>query len=164
MYYRKYFILNMQNKITIIDYGMGNLRSVEKKFLKVGAKVEISRDPDIIAQADKLVLPGVGHFANGVKNLYEFGIWEVLNKKALIDHIPILGICLGMQLLGNHSEEGDTKGLGWIDANVQRFVITEPIRYKIPHIGWNTLIINKPSALYQGIPEDASFILFIPIL
>lgn len=143
--------------IVIIDYGMGNLRSIQKKMIQIGVNAEISKDIKIIAKADKLILPGVGHFANGIKNLKQYGLWDLLNSKVLIEKTPILGICLGMQLMANHSEEGDLEGLGWIDANVVRFKINNKLKYKVPHIGWNTTFINKKSSLLNEISNDSMF-------
>lgn len=147
----------MQNKIIIIDYGMGNLRSVQKKLLRVGANVEISSDPILIAKADKLILPGVGHFANGIKKLHEYQIWDVLNNQVLIQKNPILGICLGMQLMAKHSEEGDVEGLGWFDADIVKFTVQDRRKYKVPHMGWNNAIIKKKSKLFRGISKEAMF-------
>jgi len=143
--------------ICIIDYGMGNLRSVQKKFLKVGADVLITSNLKEIEQAEKLILPGVGHFSNGVKKLKESGIWDVLIDKVIIQKTPILGICLGMQLMAKHSEEGDTEGLGWFDADVVKFTMRDKIKHKVPHIGWNSLIREKESPLFKGISNDAMF-------
>ena len=147
----------MQDRIIIIDYGMGNLRSVQKKFQRVGAEVLISSNIKEIAQAKKLVLPGIGHFANGIINLKETGIWEVLNKKVLDDKVPILGICLGMQLMAKHSEEGNVEGLGWFDADIIRFQVKDQLKYKVPHMGWNNAVLNKDSLLFKGIPEDSMY-------
>jgi glutamine amidotransferase len=131
-------------KIVIIDYGMGNLRSVFNKFRRMGYIPEISSDPEVIKKADKLILPGVGHFAKGMNNLKERGIIDVLNDKVLNDKTQIFGICLGMQLFSEYGEEGDCKGLGWIKANTVRFRINDKTKFKIPHIGWNTVnIVNK---------------------
>ena len=143
--------------ICIIDYGMGNLRSVQKKFLKVGADVLITSNLKEIEQAEKLILPGVGHFSNGVKKLKESGIWDVLIDKVIIQKTPILGICLGMQLMAKNSEEGDTEGLGWFDADVVKFTMRDKIKHKVPHIGWNSLIREKESPLFKGISNDAMF-------
>ena len=144
-------------KITIIDYGMGNLRSVQKKFLKVGAEVEITSDLDQIMKAEKLLLPGVGHFANGVKKLKERGIWELLNKKVLKEKTPILGICLGMQLMARYSEEGNTEGLGWFDAEVVNFTIRDKLKYKVPHMGWNNTIIVKDNNLMKDLDNESMY-------
>ena len=143
--------------IVIIDYGMGNLRSVQKKFDRVNAPVCISSDTGVIARADKLVLPGVGHFASGVDQLKKLGIWDVLNHRVLIDQTPILGICLGMQLMARWGEEGDTEGLGWLDADVVRFGVSNKLTYKVPHIGWNTTELAKPSRLFDDVPAKAMF-------
>lgn len=144
-------------KLVIIDYGMGNLRSVQKKILKVGASAIISSEINMIQKADKLILPGVGHFANGVIKLKEKNIWEILNEKVLIKQTPILGICLGMQLMANQSEEGNEIGLGWFDANNIKFKIEDTLKYKVPHIGWNDVVFEKDSVLYKDIPKDAKF-------
>lgn len=144
-------------KITIIDYGMGNLRSVEKKFFRVGAKVEVTSEIGKISRAEKLILPGVGHFANGVKRLKESGIWDILNKKVLEERTPILGICLGMQLMAKHSAEGDVEGLGWFDADVVKFSVNDKLKYKVPHMGWNSANLKKDSLLFKEVPEEAMF-------
>ncbi len=143
--------------IIVIDYGMGNLRSVERKLKRVGADVRISSGVEEINKASKLILPGVGHFGKAVRNLKDSGIWEVLNKKVLKEKTPILGICLGMQLMANYSEEGNVKGLGWFDANVIKFKIDDKLKFKVPHIGWNQILIEKKSELLKNIPKDSMF-------
>ena len=147
----------MQNKIVIIDYGMGNLRSVQKKFNKVGFEAEISNDPSVIASATKLVLPGVGHFSHGVKKLKELGIWDVLNEVVLEKKTPILGICLGMQLMAKHSHEGDVEGLGWFDAEVVKFQVEDQLKYKVPHMGWNNTSTKKENILYSNLNNESMF-------
>jgi glutamine amidotransferase len=149
--------MNVQPDIVIIDYGMGNLRSVQKKFERLHTQVCISSDSRVIAKAGKLVLPGVGHFANGVRNLKEAGIWEVMNHKVRVEKTPILGICLGMQLMARHSEEGDVEGLGWFDAEVVRFKVSDKRKYKVPHMGWNSTEVQKESVIFKNVPIDASF-------
>ncbi len=144
-------------KIVIINYGMGNLRSVEKKFQRVGVNALISSDLELIEKADKLVLPGVGHFASGVKKLQERGIWDLINKKVLQEKVPILGICLGMQLMAKFSEEGNVNGLGWFDAEVVKFRIKDKLKHKIPHMGWNNIVKKKESTLLKDIHSDAMF-------
>ena len=143
--------------IVIIDYGMGNLRSVQKKIQKKGISVETTNDLTKITNAQKLVLPGVGHFANGVKRLKETGIWDVLINKVLVQKTPILGICLGMQLMTKHSEEGNVEGFGWFDAKVVKFKIINKLKHKIPHTGWNSIIIEKENPLIKAIPNNAMF-------
>lgn len=147
----------MHDKTIIIDYGMGNLRSVQKKFQRVGAEVEITSDIAKILVAEKLLLPGVGHFANGVRKLKESGIWDILNKKVIEEKTPILGICLGMQVMAKYSAEGEVKGLGWFDADVVKFQINNKLKYKVPHMGWNNAVVNKKSDLFKGINNKTVF-------
>ena len=130
--------------IVIIDYGMGNLRSILKKFNKMYVECIISSKKEDIERADKLILPGVGHFKAGMKQLKDLGLIGVLNEKVLNGKTPILGICLGVQLFCNHSEEGNCKGLSWIDSDVIRFRVSDKIKFKVPHMGWNNIkTINK---------------------
>jgi len=136
---------------------MGNLRSVEKKFERVGAKAIVTSNLSEISNASKLVLPGVGHFASGVTKLKDSGIWDVLNEKVLVKKTPILGICLGMQLMAKSSEEGNIPGFNWIDAEVVRFNVGDTLKFKVPHIGWNTVSLMKDSFLYKNISSDAYF-------
>src|SRR3569832_2827868 len=110
--------------IVIVDYGVGNLRSVYNKLKRIGHPAEISSDPAIISKADKLILPGVGHFRHGMYKLKEYGFMELLNQRVLTEKIPIFGICLGVQLFTKRSEEGNCEGLGWIDAETVRFVFS----------------------------------------
>jgi imidazole glycerol-phosphate synthase subunit HisH len=130
----------MAQKIVIVDYGMGNLNSVRRKLERLKTDCEISNDPQIIAKADKLILPGVGHFGKAMQNISSNGILEILQSKVLQEKTPILGICLGMQLMCNSSTEGNAQGLGWIDASVEKFNVSEPQKFKIPHMGWNTIL------------------------
>ena len=155
--FEKFDSANRNDAICVIDYGMGNLRSIEKKLMQVGAEVYISSDSVEILNAKKLILPGVGNFAKGVKNLKVLGIWDVLNAKVIEEKTPVLGICLGMQLMAKHSQEGDVKGLNWIDANVVKFQIKDTLTFKVPHIGWNSINVKRKSSLLSGLPKDASF-------
>ncbi|CAG0977817.1 glutamine amidotransferase [Flavobacteriales bacterium] len=145
--------------LVIIDYGMGNLRSVYKAFKRIGAEVEISSSPETIAAADKLILPGVGYFKTGMQNLNERGLVQLLNQRVLIDKVPILGICLGMQLFTSHSEEGDAEGLNWIHAQTLKFDFsgTQNSLLKVPHIGWNSIAWNKPHFLLENINQNEHF-------
>jgi imidazole glycerol-phosphate synthase subunit HisH len=143
--------------IVIVDYGAGNLRSVQRKFERVGANVHVTADLNTIMSADKLVLPGVGHFANGVRKLKESGIWDVLNTKVLVKKTPIFGICLGMQLMAKSSEEGNAEGLGWFDAEVVRFKVSDRLAHKVPHMGWNDVSVQKDSLLFDQVPPQAMF-------
>ena len=130
--------------IVIIDYGMGNLHSIHKKFNKMDVECIISSKKEDIEKADKLILPGVGHFKAGMNHLKDLGVINLLTEKVLYGKTPILGICLGVQLFCNYSEEGDWKGLSWIDSEVIRFRVSDKIKFKVPHMGWNNIkTINK---------------------
>ena len=144
--------------ITIINYNAGNIKSIQNMLKRIGAKSCISSSVDEIEQAEKLILPGVGHFDYGMKNLHESGLIEVLNKKVLIDKVPLLGICLGAQLFGNRSEEGVLSGLGWIDMEVVKFDENKlPKNLKIPHMSWNEIKIKKQSKLLEGLNDESRF-------
>lgn len=138
--------------IYIIDYGVGNLASIKNMLKHIGIKdVKISSDKDEIDKAKKIILPGVGAFDNGMQHLKKYDLIEVLNKKALVDKIPFLGICLGMQLMTNGSEEGKEKGLGWFDADTKKIKLQK--EFKVPHMGWNYVkaIKNKKDFLIRDI-------------
>ena len=142
--------------IVIVDYGMGNLRSVQKAFERIRVPVNISANIDEILNAEKLVLPGVGHFEQGVSNLKDSGLFDALNQVVIEKKIPILGICLGMQLMTNFSEEGNCEGFGWIKGKTKRFSF-QGNGLKIPHMGWNNLSIKKTDSIYNGITADNFF-------
>lgn len=142
--------------IIIIDYGMGNIRSVVNKVNRAGYEAVVSYDPTIIKNADKLILPGVGHFLNGMNRLRERNIIDILNEMVLIEKVPILGICLGMQLFSEFSEEGDAEGLGWLNARTVKFSLND-IRHKVPHIGWNSIEQKKDSPLLNSIEDKRQF-------
>ena len=133
--------------ITIIDYGMGNLGSIRNIIKKIGHQSEITADKAVINKADKLILPGVGHFDKAMSNLQELGMIELLREKAAAG-TPFLGICLGMQLLSNGSEEGVLPGLGIIPGQVKKFDIAPGL--KVPHMGWNLVDYKKDNLLYSG--------------
>ncbi len=143
--------------IIITDYGMGNLRSVQNKFRRMGNECKISSKHDDILKADKLILPGVGHFKHGMKQLKELRLIDILNKKVIEEKTPILGICLGTQIFAKHSEEGDCDGLGWIDAGVVKFTVSDKIKFKVPHMGWNDVKVINSTNLDKGLKEDDQF-------
>lgn len=123
----------------------------------MGISSTVSSDPKAIISAEKIILPGVGHFGKAMSNLKELNLLETLNEVVLIKQKPILGICLGMELMGKEGEEGNAKGLGWVDAEIIRFNMSDNIKYKIPHIGWNHIHIKKHSLLMNGIPDLSEF-------
>jgi glutamine amidotransferase len=142
---------------TIIDYKTGNLGSIQNMLKKIGEQSVITSRKDEISAATKIILPGVGAFDTGMKNLKELDIIDILNRKVLIDKIPVLGICLGMQLMSMKSGEGILPGLGWINAETRRFNFINTMEYKIPHMGWNNINIKKESPLLKDMFPDARF-------
>jgi glutamine amidotransferase len=144
--------------IIIVNYGIGNLGSVLNMLKKVGADAAISSDPLEIEKADKLILPGVGAFDAGMSNLRESNLIGILNEKTLARRTPTLGICLGMQLLMQKSEEGDLPGLGWIEGVNVKFRFEENNGHlKIPHMGWNTVTVKRHDSLFKDLDEEARF-------
>lgn len=140
--------------IAIIDYGMGNLRSVQKAFQQVGCQAEIVQDPAAVDAAPAVVLPGVGAFADAMDNLKKADMIEAITR-AVESGKPLMGICLGQQLLFESSEEfGTTRGLGILPGSVKRFPGGD---LKVPHMGWNQVEITKPSPLLEGIPDGSAF-------
>lgn len=125
--------------IVIIDYKMGNIGSIHNMLNKVGVESKISSNPDEIESAEKLILPGIGAFDKGMENLQKLGLLEVINHKVLTQKVPVLGICLGMQLMTQKSEEGIINGFGWVDAETRKFKFDPQEGLKVPHIGWNTI-------------------------
>lgn len=145
-------------KIVIIDYGLGNLGSMANMLKKIGAQTVVSSDLSVIGAAEKLILPGVGAFDEGMQNLQSSGLVQVLNKRVLEEKVPILGVCLGMQLLGMRSEEGQLPGLGWLDAESVRFNFQDAnANLKVPHMGWNQLIICQAHPLFTDLDAANRF-------
>jgi glutamine amidotransferase len=133
-------------KIAIINYGIGNHNSIKNMLRKIGSDSTITSDQKEIEMAEKLILPGVGSFDSGMEALEKSGLLELLTHKALVEKTPILGICLGMQLMTSKSDEGKKEGLSWIKATTEKFSFPNK-NIKIPHMGWNTIIPHKPSRL-----------------
>lgn len=137
--------------IVIVDYGCGNLNSIKNMLRKIGHAAKITSSADEIENASKIILPGVGSFDTGMKNLRENNLFAILEKKALKDKIPFLGICLGMQLMTKGSEEGILPGLGWFDSTTKRFTSSNNSKLKIPNMGWNDISVKKENKLFSGI-------------
>lgn len=143
--------------ITIVDYGIGNLNSILNMLKRIGVPAQISSDLKVIGAAEKLILPGVGAFDTAMGKIRTSGLKTVLDQKVLHEKRPILGICLGMQLLMDGSDEGSFPGLGWVPGRVRAFRGEIGREYKIPHMGWNTVTSRIPSSLTQDLLEKARF-------
>lgn len=139
--------------ITIVDYDMGNLGSIQNMLKKIGVKSVISSSSDVILKSEKLLLPGVGHFKKAMENLKQYGLIDVLNQKVLVEKTPILGICLGMQLMTSYSEEGEVEGLGWIKAKTEKFPSFEQTGLKVPHMGWNNVVFKNKHSLLNSLVD-----------
>lgn len=146
--------------IAVIDYGMGNLRSVQKALEAVGAKAVVSSDPETILSADSVVLPGVGAFKDCMDNLERLNLIEVIHKSVQSGK-PFLGICLGLQVLFEESVEfGHVPGLGLVPGKVVKFSklpADNGSALKIPHMGWNTVHVEKSDPLFESVPNDSFF-------
>ena len=144
-------------KVAIVDYGMGNLDSVSRAVQHSGGEPIITNEVNDFEAADYIILPGVGSFNMGMKNIRAAGLEEVLREQVLNIGVPFLGICLGMQLLATKGWEGEeTNGLGWIEGEVKRFVPDSP-EVRIPHVGWNEVAFNCSSPLFEDIPSGKDF-------
>ncbi len=143
--------------VTIIDYGMGNLRSVKNMIRYLGYDSEITNSPAKIAEADKLILPGVGHFGTAMENIERLGIRSALDSAILQKKTPVLGICLGMQLLTSYSEEGECEGLNYISGQTCKFRIEDLQGEKIPHMGWDYVNIKNKVPFMQNVDADYRF-------
>ena len=141
--------------IAIVDYGLGNIRSLSGAIERLGFETAVSDSAEILSKSEKLVLPGVGAFGDGMKNLRARGLVETLERLVCKEGKPILGICLGAQLFSQVSHEfGTHEGLGWLDAEVRKI---ESPGARLPHVGWNELQQDLPSPLFEGIPQCALF-------
>jgi glutamine amidotransferase len=141
---------------TIINYNLGNPKSIKNMLAYLGIQSRISANHADIASADRLILPGVGHFQHGMQQIEHLCLAELLMKEALENKKPILGICLGMQLLTKYSEEGNLAGLGLIDAQTKKFDFND-LSLKVPHMGWNTITFQKESAINSGVFDQPRY-------
>jgi len=141
--------------LVIIDYGVGNLASISNMFRRVGVQSLISGRPEDVANADKLLLPGVGAFDDVMRKFGESGLADVIERRVRHDGVPVLGICVGMQMLSEGSEEGQLPGLGWIAGRCER--LPDLPEARVPHMGWNRVTRAKSSTLTDELPEDARF-------
>ena len=147
----------MTSKITIVDYGVGNIGSIQNMLKKIGTPSVATSSAEEISQASKLILPGVGSFDSGMDTLVRSGRVAALNRKVLEEGTPVLGLCLGMQLMTRGSQEGKLPGLGWVDADTLKFDATATPGLKVPHMGWNLVAPAKPSPILKGYLPDTRF-------
>ena len=144
--------------IVIVDYQAGNIGSIKNMIKKIGHEAVISNDGELIAKASKLILPGVGSFDYGMSKLRELNLVEILKQKVINERTPILGICLGAQLLCESSEEGVLPGLGWVKGKVKKFSLQNVGRkLTVPHMGWNVVHVCKESKLFSEVSMPARF-------
>jgi len=145
--------------IVIVDYGVGNVGSVHNMLRKIGARARVSGAVADLAAADKLILPGIGHFSSGMAKLKATGLIPALEEQALQRRKPVLGICLGMQMMTRGSEESDVAGLGWVDATTQRFAESAALR--VPHMGWNVVRPCNGSRLFDAAAAEPERFYFV---
>jgi|KBSSwiStaDraftv2_1062776.scaffolds.fasta_scaffold04337_2 glutamine amidotransferase len=143
--------------IAIVDYGVGNLNSIRNMLDKIGVRCAVTGAAEDIRRARKLIMPGIGAFDAAMSRLTESGLVPVITEKVLVEKTPVLGICLGMQLMTRGSEEGALPGLGWVQATTRRFDRRTDPALKIPHMGWNVARPAKESALLRECPEEPRF-------
>lgn len=141
----------------IIDYGMGNLYSIRNMAKYLGYEAIVSSDLRAIANAGKLILPGVGNFGEAMRIINESGLREVLDRAVLLEKVPVLGICLGMQLLTSYSAEGDCAGLNWIQADTKKFEFTQTSPLKVPHMGWDYISVKNQTKLLDRVESDSRY-------
>jgi glutamine amidotransferase len=141
--------------IVIVDYGLGNVGSIQNMLVRCGASVTISGDPAVVRGAQKLVLPGVGSFDTGMRELRASGLVDALQERVMDAGVPILGICLGMHMLGLRSEEGEHVGLGWLDVETARFV--PAAGEKVPHMAWTEVQPRAEHPLFEGLGDAPLF-------
>lgn len=146
--------------IGIVDYGLGNVRAFENIYRRLGITASPVRTPDELALADRLILPGVGAFDWAMDRLNQSGMVEILNRRVLEDRVPVLGVCVGMQMMADGSAEGSMPGLGWISGTVARFKDEWfNQRTHLPHMGWNQVVSVKDEKLFAGIDEPQFYFL-----
>jgi glutamine amidotransferase len=143
--------------LAIVDYGMGNIGSLVNMFKRIGVATTVTAAPGEIARASKLLLPGVGAFDAAMTRIEQGGLLDVLQQKAMVERVPVLGVCLGMQLLTRGSEEGSRPGLGWIPGLARRFRSDPQAPLKVPHMGWNEVSRAASSPLTADLLPDSRF-------
>jgi imidazole glycerol-phosphate synthase subunit HisH len=137
--------------ITIVDYKMGNVGSIKNMLSRIGCESKITRSKNELKDSKAIILPGVGAFDNAMRNLRDFGLIDLLNELVINEKKPVLGICLGMQIMAKSSEEGVLDGLNWVDAEVKKFDFDAKYKHKTPHMGWNDISTKKESILFNDV-------------
>jgi imidazole glycerol-phosphate synthase subunit HisH len=144
--------------IAIIDYGSGNIHAIANLYKRLDISHQVTRDHEVLSQADKLILPGVGAFDETMIMLRNSGLVDLLNDLVLVKKKPILGVCVGMQILGESSDEGKLPGFGWIKGHVRKIDITQLMHTPhLPHMGWNSVTIQGTSRLFEGVDAETGF-------
>lgn len=144
--------------IIIIDYGVGNVFAFQNVFKRLNISSRIAKCVEDLKEVDKLILPGVGHFDYAMSQLNNSGMRERLDELVLVEKKPVIGICVGMQMMANKSDEGTLDGLGWIDADVKKFnELTIQHHTKLPHMGWNDVKPNENHPLFKGLEQESIF-------
>lgn len=144
--------------ITIVDYGLGNIAAFATVYAKANITVSVAKTANDLEQASKLILPGVGHFDHAMRRLQQSGMRDTLDRMVLHDKVPVIGVCVGMQMLARSSEEGELPGLGWVDADVRSFRSSEGTKgMSIPHMGWNDVKPVSENPLFAELQADARF-------
>lgn len=143
--------------IAVINYGLGNLTSILNMHKRLGIEAVVTSDHEEICNAEKIILPGVGHFKKGMENLQQSGLGSLISELVLQQNKPVLGICLGAQLMTKYSEEGAVAGLGWVEANTISFDQGRLNGLKVPHMGWADISIKKDNPLWNGLQTDPRF-------
>ena len=142
--------------IKIIDYGVGNIKAFVNLYKRLGIEIDIASNYKSLNNASKLILPGVGHFDYAMNKFNESGMMEKVNDLVMNKKVPVLGICVGMQIMAVSSDEGSKKGLGWIDAHVKKIDIKNN-NFRLPHMGWNNIIINKNDDILKNLDNNSRF-------
>jgi glutamine amidotransferase len=143
--------------LAIIDYGVGNLTSILNMHRRLGIQAMITGKPEEIEKADKLLIPGVGHFDKCMQNFNGSGLREIVEKRAMIEKVPLLGICVGAQMMMRQSEEGSERGLGWLNGDTVKFRLPAGSGLKVPHMGWSDVRWVRPLPLWADMPEEPRF-------
>ena len=146
-------------KVTLVDYGLGNIQAFYNIYKQLNIKVNIASTPSHLEKSEKIILPGVGSFDWAMSKLNKSGLREVLDEMVITKKIPILGVCVGMQMMSSQSEEGDLPGLGWVDASVVKFSNKNFPGAPLPHMGWNDVYPKFHDGIFNGITEPCFYFL-----